>query len=102
MIVKKAEKVQKKMQSGLQIEVKQKMRGQSRRIFLNLVQVDSSTKEKTELYLADFPLEEKKNILTWLMEPCRRRALQSADTLWIEKSCMMDGYNDLFKHVVLI
>ena len=102
MIVKKADTIQRSVQSGLQIEEKQKMRGQSSRIFLNLVQVDCRTEEKTELYLADFPLEDKKNILTWLMEPCRRRALKNADTLWIDRKFMMDGYKDLFKHVVLI
>ena len=102
MIVRNAETGGHRAEACLKIEEKQKMIGQGSRIFLNLVQVDSRTSEPTELYLADFPLEEKKNVLSWLMEPCRRRALCNTETLKIDRKFMMDGYRDLFKHVVLI
>ena len=102
MIVKKEQRMDTTVKTCLKIEEKQKMRGQASRIFLNLVMVDSRTEEKNEQYLADFPLEEKKNVLSWLMEPCRRRALQNTDTLTIDRKFMLDGYRDLFEHVVLI
>ena len=102
MIVTKAENKKVPVKACLKIEEKQKMKGQANRIFLNLVQVDNRTDETSELYLADFSLDENKNILSWLMEPCRRRALQNTDTLEIDKKFMLDGYKDLFKRVVLI
>ena len=102
MIVKKENSTRKTTETCLKIEEKQKMRGQASRIFLNLVIVDKQTDEKTEQYLADFPLAEKKNVLSWLMEPCRRRAISNMDSLRIDKQFMMDGYKDLFKQVVFI
>lgn len=102
MIVKKAETTDNEMIPCLKIEEKRKMRGQASRIFLNLVQVDSRTSETSELYLADFDLNEKKDVLQWLMEPCRRRALRNMDTLEIQPQFMLDGYRDLFKKVILI
>ena len=102
MIVKKEDSTRKNTETCLKIEEKQKMRGQASRIFLNLVIVDHQTDEKTEQYLADFPLGEKKTVLSWLMEPCRRRAISNMDSLSIDRKFMLDGYNDLFKRVVLI
>ena len=102
MIVKKANCNIGEAEACLKIEQKQKMQGQASRIFLNLVQVDSGTHEKTERYLADFDIDKKKDVLSWLMEPCRRRALQNTDTLKIDRNLMLDGYRDLFPHVVLI
>lgn len=102
MIVENAVSSNGSRKSCLKIEEKQKTKNQGSRIFLNLVQVDSNTDETTELYLADFDLNAKKDVLSWLQEPCRRRALSNTDTLEIESKFMLEGYRQLFPNIVVM